>query len=210
MSGINIPGIYESLGGCIPKGKSLVYYIQPGVEGEIYGMQMIYNSLKTGGTYAFVASSTSPGVIRNKFKDLGMDTGSFKENFFFVDAYSPLVRAPSKEKYVTSAPENIYELNRTIMDSLNELPPSTILFGSLSTIMDLCGEEETIEAVGTWNRMAAMYGHVVLYNFTAWPYSRETLNAIQKDLFNAVISIGAMAERVIFGQYFGVIKSDWK
>jgi len=85
-----------------------------------------------------------------------------------------LVRAPSKEKYVTSAPENIYELNRTIMDLLNELPPSTILFGSLSTIMDLCGEEETIEAVSTWNRMAAMYGHVVLYNFTAWPYSRET------------------------------------
>jgi len=82
MSGTNIPGIYESLRGGIPQGKSLVYYIQPGVEGEIYGMRIIYNSLKTGGTCVFVASSTSPGVIRNKFKKLGMDTGSFVQGEF--------------------------------------------------------------------------------------------------------------------------------
>ncbi|MBU4491986.1 MAG: GTP-binding protein, partial [Euryarchaeota archaeon] len=94
-------------------------------------------------------------------------------------------------------------------DVLKQLPPSTVVFGSLSTIMDLCGEKETIEAVKTWNKMAVVYEHVIIYNFTAWPYSQETLRSIKEELFNAVISIGGIAERVIFGQYFGILKSDW-
>jgi small GTP-binding protein len=49
----------------------------------------------------------------------------------------------------------------------------------------------------------------MVYNFTAWPYSEETLKLIKGELFNAVISIGGIAERVIFGQYFGILKSDW-
>ncbi len=57
--------------------------------------------------------------------------------------------------------------------------------------------------------MAMMYDHIMVYNFTAWPYSEETLNEIKGNLFNAVISIGGIAERVIFGQYFGILKSDW-
>jgi small GTP-binding protein len=75
--------------------------------------------------------------------------------------------------------------------------------------MDLCGEKETIDAVREWNKMAMLHGHVMVYNFTAWPYSDETLDLIKGELFNAVISIGGIAERVIFGQYFGIMKADW-
>ncbi|MCZ7397132.1 MAG: hypothetical protein O8C59_01305 [Candidatus Methanoperedens sp.] len=41
-----IPKLDDFLGGGIPKGKSLIYYIQPGVEGEIFGMQTVYNTLR--------------------------------------------------------------------------------------------------------------------------------------------------------------------
>jgi len=174
-----------------PRGKSLVYYIQPGVEGEIFGLQMIYESLRNGGTCVFVTSCTSPAVVRNQFKDVGCDVDSFKERFFFVDAYSRLIGAYSKEKYVVSNPENIEDYNRSITELLIELLPSTILFGSLSTIMDLCGEKETIDAVRTWNGIAKLHNHDIIYNFTAWPYSRETLNSVQKELFNAAIAISA-------------------
>ncbi|MCZ7357635.1 MAG: GTP-binding protein [Candidatus Methanoperedens sp.] len=209
MAETGIPKLDEFLGGGIPKGKSLVYYIQPGVEGEVFGMQTVYTTLKTGGTCAFVVSSTIPDIIRGQFKEFGWDFNPYKDNFFFVDAYNPLIGAPSKEKYVVSNPDNIENFNNVIMDVIKELPPSTIVFGSLSTVMDLCGEKETIEAVRGWNKMAMLYDHVMVYNFTAWPYSQETLDLIRTDLFDAVISIGGIAERVIFGQYFGILKSSW-
>ncbi len=204
-----IPKLDDFLGGGIPKGKSLVYYSQPGVEGEIFGLQTVYGTLKKGGTCVFVVSSTMPAIIKDQFKEFGWDINSFKDTLFFVDSYNPLIGAASDEKYVVSNPDNIESFNKTITDIIKELPPSTIVFGSLSTIMDLCGETETIEAVKNWNKLAMLYNHVLVYNFTAWPYSDKTLDLIKGKLFNSVITIGGIAERVIFGQYFGILKSDW-
>jgi len=204
-----IPKLDDFLGGGIPKGKSLIYYIQPGVEGEIFGMQTVYNTLRNGGSSVFVISSTMPDIIKGQFKEFGWDIKSYADRFFCVDAYNPLIGAPSKEKYFVPNPDNIQEFDRIITNMIKELPPSTIVFGSLSTIIDLCGEKETLEAVKNWNKLAMLYDHVMVYNFTAWPYSDETLNSIREDMFNAVISIGGIAERVIFGQYFGILKSDW-
>jgi small GTP-binding protein len=204
-----IPKLDDFLGGGIPKGKSLVYYSQPGVEGEIFGLQTVYGTLKKGGTCVFVVSSTMPDIIKDQFKEFGWDMNSFKDKLFFVDSYNPLIGAASNEKYVVSNPDNIEYFNKTITDIIKELPPSTIVFGSLSTIMDLCGENETIEAVRNWNKLAMLYNHVMVYNFTAWPYSDQTLDLIKDKLFNSVITIGGIAERVIFGQYFGLLKSDW-
>ncbi|MCZ7372082.1 MAG: GTP-binding protein [Candidatus Methanoperedens sp.] len=204
-----IPKLDDFLGGGIPKGKSLIYYIQPGVEGEIFGMQTVYNTLRNGGSSVFVISSTMPDIIKGQFKEFGWDISSYADRFFCVDAYNPLIGAPSKEKYFVPNPDNIQEFDRIITKMIKELPSSTIVFGSLSTIIDLCGEKETLEAVRNWNKLAMLYDHVMVYNFTAWPYSDETLNSIREDMFNAVISIGGIAERVIFGQYFGILKSDW-
>jgi len=200
-----IPKLDEFLGGGIPKGKSLVYYIQPGVEGEIFGMQTVYNTLKKGGCCVLVVSSTIPDIVKSQFKEYGWDIQPYNSRFFCVDAYNPLIGAPSNEKYIVTKPDSIEEFNKIISDILKQLPPSTIVFGSLSTIMDLCGEKETIEAIRRWNKMAMLYDHVMVYNFTAWPYSEETLNSIREELFNAVISIGGIAERVIFGQYFCIL-----
>ncbi len=200
----------ELLVGGIPEGKSLAYYIQPGVDGEIFGLQTIYNTLKNGGTGVFVVSSVSPDDIRNNIRDINPSYEQDKDRLFFVDGYNPLIGNPSKEKYVISNPYNIEDISNTIINLLKELPPSTIVFGSLSTIMDLCGEKETIEAVKTWNNMAKLYEHVLVYNFTAWSYSPETLDLIKNKLFNAVITIGGIAGYVIFSQYFGILKLDWK
>lgn len=203
---INTAGMREFFRGSIPRGKSIVYYTQPGVEGEVFGMQTAYNTLKNGGTCVFIASSTSPGVIKNQFRESGWNIDSFNNRLLFVDAYNPLIGAPSKEKYIIKNPENIYEFNNAIKNLLKEIPASTVVFGSLSTIMDLCGERETVEAVKSWNRVGALYGHVLVYNFTAWPYSQEILSLIRKDLFNAVICIGGATGNTILGQCSGILK----
>jgi len=205
----SIPKLDDFLGGEIPPGKSLIFYIHPGVEGEVFGLQTIYNSIKSGGNGVFVVSSSSPENLRSQFKEFGWDIDEYRNRICVVDAYTSLLGAPSNEKYVVSNPDNINNLDKMITDLLIESPPSTVVFGSLSTIMDLCGEKETLEAVRRWNKLAEIYKHVIVYNFTVWPYSNETLEQIKTNIFNAVIMVGGIAERVIFGQYFGVLKSDW-
>ena len=199
----------ECLGGGIPKGKSLVYYFLPGVEAEIFWVQTVYNILKNGGTCIYVESRCKPDVTKNRIKDLGWDIQPYIDRFICVDAYSKLISAPSKEKFVVSDPEDIEEFNKIIIPIIKNFPPGTIVFGSLSTIMDLCGEKETIGAVIEWNKMAMLHDHIIVYNFTAWPYSDETLSLIKGNLFNAVIMIGKNSDQIFLGQYFKLLRSDW-
>lgn len=210
LTGSGATELDELLKGKIPRGKSLVYYIQPGIEGEFFGLQMMHNIIKNGKIGVFVASSTSPEIVKSQLKDAGWDCKLFKNRFFFVDAYSTLIAVPSNEKFVVSNPENIHDFSTSMKNLLRKLPASIILVSSLSTIMDFCGETETIEAVRYWNKLATLYGHVIVYNFTAWPYSMETLNQIQKDLFNGVISISGAAEHIASGRHLRILKSDWK
>ncbi len=198
-----IADVRETLRIGIPRGKSLVFYARPGVECEMFGLEIAYNTLNKGGNCILVTSSASPETVKNKFRESGMNIEPFKERLSVVDAYSRLVGVFSKEKYIVPSPENIYILNKELMRSFKESPPSTVIFGSLSTIMDLCGEEETIEAVRIWNMMAKLCGHILVYNFTAWHYSNEILDCMKKDLFNSVVYAGGTAERMIFEQYVG-------
>ncbi|VVB94609.1 KaiC [uncultured archaeon] len=199
----------ELLDGGVPKGKSLAYYIHPGAEGEVFGLQTAYNTLKCGRICVFVLSTSIPKIIESRFKDFGWDIDLYKNSLFIVDAYTPLIGKSSQEKYVVSNPDRIEDYTKTIIELLKEFPPSTIVFGSLSTIIDLCGERETIESVRIWNKTATLYDHILIYNFTAWPYSLETLNSIKEDLFNAVVLIGTIDENTMFGRYFSIYKADW-
>ncbi len=198
-----IADVRETLSTGIQRGKNLIFYAQPGVECEMFGLEIAYNTLNKGGNCILVTSSASPETMKNKFRESGMNIEPFKDRFSIVDAYSQLVGVLSREKYIVPSPENIYVLSKELMRSFKDSPPSTVIFGSLSTIMDLCGEEVTIKAVRIWNMMAKLCGHILVYNFTAWHYSNETLDCMKKDLFNSVVYTGRTTERIIFDQYFG-------
>jgi len=197
----SIADVREILQTGIPRGKSLIYYSQPGVESETFGLEIAYHTISRGRNCIFVASNSSPDSIKSKFKECGMNIELFKDKLLFVDAYSQLTGTSSNEKYIVTAPKNIYVMTKEILRSLKESPPSTVIFGSLSTIMDLCGEKETIEAISMWNMMAKLCGHVITYNFAGWHFSYETLNSLKNDLFNSVVYVGGIAEKGVSDQY---------
>jgi hypothetical protein len=150
--------------------------------------------------------------VKDQFTEFGWSIRKFEDKLTIIDAYSSLVGdlsnekyvvsdpeniedmneiiiqvmkdIPSNEKYVVSDPENIEDMNEIIIQVMKDIPKkSVIIVGSLSTIMDLCGEEKTLEAIKLWNKMALLYDHVIIYNFTAWPYSESTIHAIKDELF---------------------------
>ncbi len=206
---IALPILDESMGGGIPPGKSLLYCIQPGVEGDVFGMQTLYYGLENGYKAVYISTSSSPDYVRERFREFGWELESYEGQLDFVDAYSHFVGLDSNEKYVVDDPDDINNIDSVVIDATKNTSNSIIMCESLSSIMDMCGEIETIAKVNEWTRLSMLYDNTSIYNFTAWHYSDETIKKIRSEVFNSVIRVGGIGERVIFGQYFGVMKADW-
>ena len=205
-----IPKLDDYLHGGVPIGKTLVYYTYPGVEGTVFGMQSLCHAISNGISGVYVASSTAPHRIREQFNEFGWGAEEYGDRFAIIDAFSGLIGADSHERYVVADPEDVRSLTQCIKNAMEDLRESgVIVFESLSTVMDLCGELETLDAIEEWNQYAMLYDHAMIYNFTAWPYSDDTLLAIKEDVCDSTVSVGGIAGDVIFGQYFGVLKANW-
>jgi hypothetical protein len=205
-----IPKLDEYLSGGIPKGKSLIYLNYPGVEGDVFGMQTLYHCLATGNNCIYVSSSSHPNMLIDQFSEFGWPIENYKEKLSVIDAYSSLVGDISSEKFIVPDPEDVNSITEVIDHVIKEVPEGSVfIFSSLSTIMDLCGEDNTINAVQSWNETAKRNKMVSIYNFTAWPYTESTLVQIKNNIFNCVINVGGITQQVIYGQYFCVSKADW-
>jgi len=144
-----IPKLDGYLHGGVPEGRSLVYYTYPGVAGDVFGMQTICHATSNGRLGVYVASSTDPQMIRDQFSEFGWATEDYNGRFIVVDAFSGLIGADSQERYVVSDPEDINSLTQCIKKVMEEMSePGIIVFESLSTIMDLCGESALRSCAG--------------------------------------------------------------
>ena len=210
MMETGIPKLDDYLHGGVPMGKTLVYYAYPGVEGTVFGMQSLCHAMSNGMSGVYVASSTEPHRIREQFNEFGWDAEEYGDQFAIIDAFSGLIGADSHERYVVADPEDTRSLTQCIKNAIEDLcEPGVLVFESLSTIMDLCGEPETLDALMEWNQYAMLYDHAMIYNFTAWPYSDDTLQSVKEDVFDSTVSVGGITGNVIFGQYFGVLNANW-
>jgi hypothetical protein len=200
-----IPKLDDILGGGIPMGKSLLYYIQPGVEGDVFGMQTMHYGLKSGMKIVYITTTSPPENVREDMLGLGFNFGVYNDGFSIVDAYSMLIGMNSEERYVVDDPESIESYDRVMEKVIEE--NDVIIFGSLSDIFDLCGEEEALEHIKRWTKDAFLRDVAIIANFTAWPYLPVVTEGV-KDTFNVVVIIAGVAERVILGQYYSVIKMN--
>jgi len=206
-----IPRLDDVLKGGIPEGKNLVYFSYPEVEGSVFGVQTLYHSLKTSGRGILVLTSSTPRAMFDHYREFGWNFyAHMGESFIVIDGYSSLVGLRSEGARSVDEPQSIEAYTSMIMEAMDELKgPSLVLIDTLSTLMDMFGEEETVEAVMGWCEHAKENRHVLVCNFTAWPYPDEILEDIKENVFECTVMIGGIAERVVFGQYFGLLKASW-
>jgi len=190
--------------GEIPVGKILTYFIDPEIEGDVFAMQSFVSNLEEGYKCAFVVTTMSPKSLRTRFKEFGWDIDDFK-NMSIIDAYSPYVGSFSEEKYIVDDPTDLTDFDKVVRDAIKD--NDLLIFNSLSTIMDMCGEE-VFNYIRKWGNLAKNNDCVIIYSFTNWSYPKPVIKKLS-ELSNTVVSVGGIHHRVILGQYYGVVKSDW-
>jgi len=200
---IGIP-VLEELLEALPKGKTLTYYIDPEVEGDVFAMQTLYTNLESGYRCAYITSTMGPSSVKNRFREFGWGIDDF-QNFSMIDAYSGFVGSTSEERYVVKDPSNPSELDEVIRRVLQE--NDLVVVGALSAMIDICGEDFASVAEG-WTETAKDSGSGLVFSFVAWPYPEDVLNRV-KDMSNAVVTVGGVHHRVVLGYYYGILKADW-
>ncbi len=203
-----IPKLDDKLGGGVRKGKSICYYVEPGVAGEIFGMQTLAGILEAGGRGVLVTTTKYPSVVREQFKEYGWDLAGYGDRFAIIDAFSGLMGLASCEKYVVEDPGDMEGLSDAITHAMEDLSPGDVIYSSLSQIMDACGEYIE-EYVKKWNKLISLKGLVGVYGFTAWPYPEEILAKVREEFFDCVVQLGGIGNGVHVGRYYEVVKVDW-
>ncbi|MCD6447728.1 MAG: GTP-binding protein [Thermoplasmata archaeon] len=196
----------EYLGG-IPEGKSIIFQIEPGVEESNIAIHVLYHNLKKGLNGIYIASESSPKNVEKKFREFGWEIKNFN-NLHIIDGYSSLIGAPSEEKFVVEEPHDIRSYEDVIIEIMEKVGGGGVLvFDSLSNIMDMCGERETLEGIERINRDVAKEGYTTIYNFISWPYKEAILYRLRR-LFNAIIEVRTV-EDVVARQRMEIKKADW-
>ncbi len=204
-----IPRLDEYFRGGIPKGRSLLFYIEPGLEGGKLGMQIIHHNLMQGKTVIYVVSSLPPKLGRESFKEMGWDLDRFPEHFSIIDGYSYLVGIPTEEKIVVRDPHDILDYADLIAEQVGKCESSPlVVFESLSTLIDLCGEKNVLVKISQWKETFQVEEVTSIYNFVAWPYSEAILNKVRRT-FDAIVDVNSICERVIIGQCYCPSKIKW-
>ncbi len=187
----------------IPNGKTLTYWINPEVEGDVFAMQTIYTNVEEGLKCAYTTITISPESILAEFEEFGWNVKDF-ENFEIVDLYSEYVGYPSKYKY-SANPLKIDEVCGLLKNVLEEFD---VIYIPISSIIDVCGDE-SISCIESIFKLVKEKGKVLITSFVSWPYP-EKIKKIVGDLSNAIVKIGGIHHRVILGYYYGLVKVDWK
>ncbi|HHH77828.1 MAG TPA: GTP-binding protein [Thermoplasmatales archaeon] len=205
-----IPKLDEYLGGGIPEGKSLLFYIAPEVEESNMGVHVLYHNLEMGKRCVYVISKSSPKQLGQYFKEFGWDINKYNDRLNIVDGYSRLIGAPSEEKYVIFEPHDILSYEDVIGDIMDETTENVVVvFDSLSTIIDLCGEREALQGIYRINEEIGKKNGVSVYNFTAWPYKENTIYRIKRR-FDCIVDINPAGGDSFVGQEYSISKVNWE
>lgn len=204
-----IPKLDEYLGGGIPEGKSLLFYIAPEVEESNMGVHVLHHNLEMEKRCVYVISKSSPKQLEQYFREFGWDLGKYDGKLCIVDGYSRLIGAPSEEENVILEPHDIMSYEDVIGDVMENMSENAVVvFDSLSTIMDLCGERESLQGIYRINEEISRKNGVSVYNFTAWPYKESITYRIKRG-FDGIVDISPAGGDSFIGQKYSISKVSW-
>ncbi len=191
----------------IPFNKMVLLSASPAVGNEVFGYQIIYNNAIHKNKVLLYLNRTSPQAYLTEMKDYDFKLDS---NLVIIDSYSNLTGIKSEEtatNKVISNPADKEEIKRRLSEEL-ENGYDLVVFDSLSLLIDSFDFDFAISIVDLVEQKLKNKNSSAVLLFTDWEYGENDINKLAERA-NAQIEIKGIEKRVIFGQYFAVIKCDW-
>jgi len=91
------------LGGGLLLGSIAFFWTQPGIANAPFAYQVLDKALEEGNTGVYITQTKASNAVKNEMSDYGWESAKRKMGKFrFIDAYSPLIKADSKEQFIVS------------------------------------------------------------------------------------------------------------
>lgn len=205
MSGVGVPQLDRILAP-LPERALLLVANDPGIEAEPFLYHVVHDRLANGGEVVFVCYNRTPESILGAMQALGLDVLEAAPRLHFLDAFSPLMGLPTLGR-IPRSPADPASMADELEALAAEHPGATLVFDSLSTLLDQATAERFVPAFARLER--AMRGFPLAEAlWTRWPYGRETDALLQR--FDAIVGVRAVEDRVATGAYFRVERAAWR
>jgi hypothetical protein len=196
----------EELSG-IPARKGVLFFASPAVGNEVFGYQLIQNNLIHNNKVLLYLNRASPKAYLADMKEYDFITN---DNLSMIDSYSGITGINSSDGSIGRMIKNPYdkeEIKKAITDEL-EKDYDLIVIDSLSLIADFFDFDFALSIVDLINNKIKNSDSSAVFLFTDWNYGEDNVDKLISKV-NARVDIKGIEKRVIFGQYFAVIKCDW-
>jgi uncharacterized protein len=190
-----VPQLDEFLKGGIEQGSLTCIWVKPGLDGTPFAYHIARSAAKTSKVF-YVVNSKNPDSVKAEMKEYGLGAPTIN----FVDAYSSLVGAKSVADLAIANPKDTDEILDHLSVITKKIQNPVIIIDSLSTLIDLT-EQENITFITGLKKMKA----TLVCLFTEWAYGPELLKGL-RGVFDTIIDVKSVEEKLFFRQYFGVTK----
>jgi uncharacterized protein len=191
----------------VPKGSSVVFVNDPGVDATPFLYQAAREHVARGGPVVFVGLDRPPNAVAMRLRAFGLDARAPK--LVIVDGYSSGLGLDFGARHVIPDPYDPASLAMEI-ERLSTLYPNAFLaVDSLSTLVDRAADPE--RAARDLPRIVAAFRRfpVSATVVTAWPYEGGT--APFTSAFDGVVQVsGLQGRRATTGHAFRVERAGWR
>lgn len=207
----SIPRLDELLDGGLKPSTLTVLWAYPGIENAPFAYQALVERLESGDSCVYINQSKMGGTVEDEIEHYGWSVSKYKDSgkFFFLDTYSGLINAESNERFSVKNSRDVKEITKALRETLkaNGAGHKLIVYDSLSTLIDHCGESALDELI-EWKKIFQEEGATGLFLFTEWPYEDKVLNKVRL-IADAIVQLKAIEEKVILREFFIVSKVSW-
>ncbi|MBU4266776.1 MAG: GTP-binding protein [Candidatus Altiarchaeales archaeon] len=207
----SIPKLDEFLDGGIRPKTITVFWATPGIENTPFAYQLMMESLERGDYCVYITQSKKSSTVEKEIEHYGWNATQYRKvgTLKFIDAYSGLINADSADEFYIKDARNPKAITEMLEKALEGIADKNkiVIFDSLSTLIDHCGEE-SLEELSKWKKLFEKYNAAGVFLFIEWPYDSKVLNKI-KLMADAIVCLKAIEEKVILREYFTISKVAW-
>jgi uncharacterized protein len=191
----SVPQLDKLLNGGLEENSLTCIWAKPGLDATPFAYQ-VANSASKSKKIFYISNSKSIDSMKADSKTLGF---VFK-NINFIDSYSSLIGKKSDNDLIIDNPKDADVTYNSISTIVNKIKNSVVIIDSLSTLIDLT-EKENTDFLTKLKKLNA----TVICIFTEWPYNPTFIKSL-KNVFDNIIEISSIEDKLFFRQYFGVTK----